>query len=100
MRPVRSIVVVTLAVGSFSVTPAASAAAATCDFDDVAGILRIDVPAGGGGRISRSGDDIALDGTACAGATVTATESIEVTGDAAFGEAVWIDEAGGAFARA
>ena len=98
MRSVRHIVVVALVAGSFAVTPAASAAAATCDFDDATGVLSIDMPFGGIGRISRSGDDIALDGTACAGATVTTTETIEVTGDAAGGEAVMIDEAGGAFA--
>jgi Ca2+-binding RTX toxin-like protein len=98
MRPIRHIVVVTLVVGSFAVTPAASAAAATCDFDDISGILSIDVPVAGLGRISRSGDDITLDGTACAGATVTATETILVTGDAAGGEEVVIDMGGGAFA--
>jgi hypothetical protein len=57
--------------------PSASAAVA-CSFDAGTGVATITFADGDDVTIVRSGDDIVVNGAACTGATVTATETVHV----------------------
>lgn len=72
-------------------------AAAVCAFDPTTGIVTVTLAASEAATISRMADAIALDGVACGTATVTTTDTIQVTGTGPSDE-VTIDLSGGAFA--
>ncbi len=72
-------------------------AAAVCAFDPVSGIVTVTLAASESATITRITDSIALDGAPCDVATVTTTDTIQVTGTGP-GDEVTIDLSGGAFA--
>ncbi len=76
---------------------APAGAAAVCTFDPTTGIITVTLAASETATISRVTDSIALDGVPCGVATVTTTETIQVTGTGP-GDEVTIDLSGGAFA--
>jgi Ca2+-binding RTX toxin-like protein len=71
----------------------------TCTFDAGTATVQVTLAAGAAVSISRAGDAIAVDGVACDTATVTNTDTVQVTGTGAGQEDdLTIDLSGGPFA--
>lgn len=78
--------------------PSASATA-TCTFDAGTATVQVTLAGGAAATISRAGDEIAVDGAPCGAASVTNTDTVEVTGSGVGQpDDLTIDLAGGAFA--
>lgn len=80
--------------------PAPSASAqATCSFNPGTGTVQVTLVGSAAATISRQGDAVAVDGVACDTATVSNTDTIQVTGSGVGQpDDLTIDLAGGAFA--
>jgi Ca2+-binding RTX toxin-like protein len=97
MRKGRAIVLVALT-GALSGLPSGASAAITCGIDEATGVVTITTASTEMTRIVRSGDDIVVNGSACVGATVLTTETIEVDGTAEDGDGLEVSLLGGPLA--
>ena len=87
--------VLTLAMPLLVASPAS--AAVTCVFDEPTGTVTITLANGDVARVVRAGDAITIDGTPCGAATVSSTDTIDVSSTGTAAE-VRIDLSGGPFA--
>jgi Ca2+-binding RTX toxin-like protein len=88
-----------LALAAWGFTAPVALAQATCTFDAGTATVQVTLAAGAAATISRAGDAIAVDGVACDTATVTNTDTVQVTGTGAGQEDdLTIDLSGGPFA--
>jgi Ca2+-binding RTX toxin-like protein len=79
-----------------SLTVDLAAAATTCSFDDASHVITATLDAATPHTFDRSGSSIRLDGSACQDATVTSTDTVDIT--AADGATMTFDLSGGPFA--
>jgi Ca2+-binding RTX toxin-like protein len=86
-----------LALAAWGLAAPVALAQATCAFNAGTATVQVTLAAGAAATISRVGDAIAVDGTPCGAATVTNTDTVQVTGSGSEDD-LTIDLSGGPFA--